>query len=878
MRKRFTKVLGVGVTLALLSSLLIGVVPATAVSQSTVTLSNAVISQASNYTLTFNVVGPVPNTVAGIITVQFPIGTVIAALDDGDITIQSTAGFGVANDGTAVILAANVTLTAGTATAGPSAAIKLADLTNAIGEGATVRVKFLLNKVTNPPTIADDYVLTVKTSEVGDTTAVASVAYALTAPTVPPLAGIVEVYNPSGVLMGSFTGNTAFMGAGNAMAIAGASYTIKIGPGTYTENITPSATGQTFIATGSAAETIIVGNWTVNQASTTLQGLTLKNEVGGVTNATVNITGDKSAVTDCVFTKAGAATTAVAEAAGLLALNVAAPTGNVTVTDCTFDSTLGDTTDSVIVINQDGASITGCTVTVDVTVLGFGTQDTAVTVNAPAAVATLPVLITGVTITGSSGTGIQGTLGTATITDSSLDTLDPAMNLVAGTYTIKDSTITDCGTAASATAAGRPAIQITDAGAPPQLTITNSAITGSPNDILELDATGSENSNLVTIMFNDLSGNALGIDNDDVFTVGGTVNAMLNWWGDADGPAAGANAGAVNANGFTGAATTGTLTTATASLLASATQGVDVVPTLAAGTAWAPAAASVIAVGHYPANPQSDTPEPALADGFYDVYFADTNAGAAVATLVTVKLYNDAITADTVAYVWSDLQGTWAACSSQGVNTFGGFVWIKITAAATSVPTILNLMGTEFALAETAAADEVQLAAPTVLTPVFGDDSTSLKPTFTWTASEGAASYAFVIAEEIGQDDPFAIIDYSASTDTHGHVARETLKYSTVYNWRVKAVHADDAALDSLWTTGFFTTMDEPEPEPEPVPPVVIKETPPTPAPEIILEVPPAVEKTVQVIPDVLLYVVIAVAAVLIIAVIVLIMRTRRVA
>jgi hypothetical protein len=450
------------------------------------------------------------------------------------------------------------------------------------------------------------------------------------------------------------------------------------------------------------------------------------------------------------------------------------------------------------------------------------------------------------------------------------------MNLVAGTYNVKDSTITNSGVAVSATVPlGTPAVWISDAGAPPALTITNSAVTGNPNDIVEIDATGTENSNLVILMFNDLSGNALGIDNNDVAT-GGTVNAMVNWWGSADGPAAGANAGLVNASGFTGAGVSGALTTAGASLLASTTQGVDVVPTLAGGVAWAPAAGSVIGVGRYSANPQSDTPEPALADGYYDVFFADTNAGAAAAVLVTVKLYNDAITEDTVAYVWSDLRGDWAACSSQGVNTFGGFVWVKVTAAATSVPTILDLMGTEFALGD-ATEEEVQLAAPAILTPAFGSTDTVLKPTFTWTASEGAAGYAFVIAEEIGQADKFAIIDYAASTDTHGHVARETLKYDTVYNWRVKAVHPDNAALDSAWTTGFFTTMAEPEPEPEPAPPVVVKEQPPAPAPEIILEVPPAVEKTVQVIPDALLYIVIGVGAVLIIAVIVLIVRTRRV-
>jgi hypothetical protein len=67
--------------------------------------------------------------------------------------------------------------------------------------------------------------------------------------------------------------------------------------------------------------------------------------------------------------------------------------------------------------------------------------------------------------------------------------------------------------------------------------------------------------------------------------------------------------------------------------------------------------------------------------------------------------------------------------------------------------------------------------------------------------------------------------------------------------------------------------MAEPE---EAAPPIIIEEKPAPPAPEIILEVPPT-PAPVQVIPDYLLWVIVAVGAVLIIAVIVLIVRTRRV-
>jgi hypothetical protein len=291
---------------------------------------------------------------------------------------------------------------------------------------------------------------------------------------------------------------------------------------------------------------------------------------------------------------------------------------------------------------------------------------------------------------------------------------------------------------------------------------------------------------------------------------------------------------------------------------------------------------ALIGVGNYTENPQAETPEPALEGGFYDVYVNEATAGDAATVLI--KFYNANVTENTVVYVWSELRGDWAMCkpvsataaATQGINTYSGYAWVQVTGV--TIPAIADLAGTPFALLEPVIEEEPEPeptppAAPTVLSPTFGDEAASVQPTFTWTASEGATSYEFVLAEEIGQDDKFAIIDYSATTATHGHVAREQLKYSTVYNWRVRAV-SDIGKGD--WTIGFFTTEAEPVPEPEPVPPVVVRETPPTPAPEIILEVPPS-EAPVQVIPDYLLWTVIAVGAVLIIAVIALIVRTRRV-
>ena len=267
---------------------------------------------------------------------------------------------------------------------------------------------------------------------------------------------------------------------------------------------------------------------------------------------------------------------------------------------------------------------------------------------------------------------------------------------------------------------------------------------------------------------------------------------------------------------------------------------------------------------------------PALPDGFYDALVTDS-AGAAQ-TEVLIKLYNDAITDDTVAYVWSDLQGRWVRCSNQGSNASSGLIWIKVTAATDSVPAIVDLQGTPFALAEPVSEDPADLppVAPTLLTPRFGEREAPVRPTFTWTASLGATTYELEVTQEIGLDDKFTITDYGATTTMHGHIASEALRYGTTYNWRVRGI-SDIGEGD--WTTGFFTTVAEPEPKPEPVPPVVVEEVPAGPAPELVVEM-PTPETPVQVIqvsPDYLLWAVVGVGSVLLIGIIVLITRTRRV-
>ena len=171
------------------------------------------------------------------------------------------------------------------------------------------------------------------------------------------------------------------------------------------------------------------------------------------------------------------------------------------------------------------------------------------------------------------------------------------------------------------------------------------------------------------------------------------------------------------------------------------------------------------------------------------------------------------------------------------------------------------------------------------MTPAAGATAVSTTPALTWPVVAGATGYVVQLAE----DPTFAILDASATTTSTFFVATEPLAYSTVYYWRVRAT---SATSDSAWTTGIFTTAAKPVPQaefpeivfPDPLPPVEIVES------TIVIEQPPKteiqiveVEKTVPVpvtipqpIPSYLLWTIIAIGAVLVIALIVLIVRTRR--
>lgn len=190
-----------------------------------------------------------------------------------------------------------------------------------------------------------------------------------------------------------------------------------------------------------------------------------------------------------------------------------------------------------------------------------------------------------------------------------------------------------------------------------------------------------------------------------------------------------------------------------------------------------------------------------------------------------------------------------------------------------------------------------------VVSPVKGAADVTRQPSLSWTAFEGAIGYEVQIAEGFSSD--FSILDVSATsegTDTFMRVDR-ALAYDTEYRWRVRGITGPPPLSDSgraagpapggPWAVGGFTVEAKPEPAAAPPPPpepAVITVTKPAPPPQVVtVEVPvqvpgppqvQVVEKVVtqpQAIPSPLLWAIIGIGAILILALIVLIVRTRRV-
>jgi hypothetical protein len=716
-----------------------------------------------------------------------------------------------------------------------------------IGAGAIVQVEFTAG-ITNPGTVGN-FGCTVKTA--AETTAVASSQILTKVPTIPTVPGVASVFNSAGIQL---TQTNDLITAMNTVTSGG---TIKLTAGTYNTNFsTSTGLGTSFTIQGtdaSAANVILKSTaaWALTGKTVVIDSVTIDN-----TNAlTINDTTAGGAVTvsnsnlkngALVMTNASTATgtllkdTFTVKSAGL-GLTVSAGNANaVAVTTCVFN------------VTGTGLGISGLSA---VTVSGSTFTGAAVTDSS----------------TPSTGFGIVANAGTSTIGTSTFTGLTNALTVNAGTVSFNGNTVTTCGLASPATAA------IVVAGAT-AVTIYNNTITNGTSWIISVAAGQAP---AVNVSQNTFTGNAKAATSADTTAVTGIVNMARNWWGAAANvPAnvalsAGVTAGIQYTPALGAATSAGTFTTA-ATLTASATIGVNVTASTGATMLGATAlSANPVAV----AIPSADT-----AVKYWDVFGTVTSA--------TVDFYGTTaspVTAANSALLWyNSVNGTWTNTNGT-VNAFANY--IEITVGAGGNITAAQFTGTPFVLVTV----PTVLAAPGTTTyPTNGATNVpvnSSNMTFTWPAVAGAGiSYQFALAQASANTtaNEFAILDYSDNTITNAEPLQETLQYNTVYWWEVRAVTTNSSggiAATGPWTVSMFTTA------PAPVTTTGTAATNTTVVTSVVITQPVTTVVSTQTsvvitqttgnstpaIPSYLLWAVIAVGAVLIIAVIVLIVRTRRI-
>jgi len=159
---------------------------------------------------------------------------------------------------------------------------------------------------------------------------------------------------------------------------------------------------------------------------------------------------------------------------------------------------------------------------------------------------------------------------------------------------------------------------------------------------------------------------------------------------------------------------------------------------------------------------------------------------------------------------------------------------------------------------------KIDMLSPIKITsPLSGASDVPVLPTLVWTAVRDATQYQLAVATD--KDFQNVLFSRNATTPLYAFAEAEKLEYNTVYFWRVKASNPDVA--ETAYVFGIFTTEQKPT---TPAPPITITQPAPT---TITVSVPPQQE----VIPAYLLWIIIGIGAILVIALIVLIVRTRRV-
>ena len=821
MKKKFSKILGVGLTLSLLASLLLTAAPVLAdVSAATVDPDDDDISATDvTYTITFQINADIDE--GEFIYVKFPSDTDVSSVVTGDVTVTATSGIG-SSPGEVDTVVVSVS--------GQTVTIELDDLSTTIGDplGRLAWVEVEIGDVDNPDE-AGDYTLQVKTTP--ETTWVESAVYEIAEPSV---GGYVSVYNDADVLLATFGGSEALNDCEDAAAgyFDSADYTIEVGPGTYVlqdgDPININGEGLTLISTDGAATTIIEADEAnpgihINADDVTVDGFTVNDGEGD--GILINYDTEGVTVQNCIVTDAGWS-------------------GIVLSWDSTYEDKVVDSaTVTGNLIEECGAGINLLGSAVDCTISDNTITDSSnESLDIHGGSEDYPTH--GNTISGNIITGNQ-TMGIRLKGDS--DTYDTFEETVISGNTISENE--------------GDGIQILDSvNDITGLVIMGNTIADNDDDGISLTGAGAWSASCV-IVFNNITGNG----DDGIDNVGdgiGAIDATLNWWGTTDSDDIDAEFEDDDSNDDWTPFLTAAVDTIFSGYHADANED-DIDGEDECGVKLTNVedvdgnVADRFKAAKYLANPEEVTPGDSSDTPlvYYEVYVALATETAIEDDEIsaTLKLYASGLDEDTTeAWAYSTTTDAWSECSDYDYSEYGGYIYITLEDGTT--PAIGELTGTTFALVAAEAAD---LDDPVLQTPGYGDDDVALAPTFAWDAVDDATSYTL----ELANNPSYADAEVKSSLKHTVYEWDLDLEYSTNYYWRLKAVSAD---AESDWTEATFTTVAAPVPAPAPTPPVTV--TQPAPAP-LVIPTP---------IPPVLLWVIVGIGAALIIAVIILIVRTRR--
>jgi hypothetical protein len=165
------------------------------------------------------------------------------------------------------------------------------------------------------------------------------------------------------------------------------------------------------------------------------------------------------------------------------------------------------------------------------------------------------------------------------------------------------------------------------------------------------------------------------------------------------------------------------------------------------------------------------------------------------------------------------------------------------------------------------------------ISPVNGATNIPVTPAITWGSVPGVTGYDFKISTDPTFADASKLIDSFTNKNTTVYAPSKPLNPNTTYYWEVRALNgtaAGDWVISAFTTqvTGVPTSTAGAPPASQPVITVVV---PPASQPNIVVTVPPNTLPAPAPATPAYIWVIIAIGAVLVIAVIVLIARTRRV-